>query len=134
MAIKRTVRGVSAWVVTWEKFGRHVKKPCEIAAILNPRIGHQRVKELVELLYVNQVFTLSEKIGYSMNKRFNPYPAEYGSTKGIRWTGIITCGHNPFLEAKLVKNLIVSKKGNREHISWTDIEPKVSYVEKNELN
>ncbi len=125
MAKKRTARGVSAWLVTWEKFGSHVKKPRHIAAILNSRISHQKVKELVELLYVNEVFSLTEKIGYSKNKSFNPYPAEYGSTKGIKWTGIITCGHNPFLEAKLVRDLVVIKKGNKEHISWTEIKPKI---------
>jgi hypothetical protein len=120
---KKTIRGISAWLITWEKFGGHVKKPRNIVAILNPRLGHQRVRELLELLYVNHVFTLSEKIGYAKNKIFNPYPAEYGSTNGIKWIGRITCGHNPFLEAKLVKNLIVSRKGNKEHITWVEIKP-----------
>lgn len=126
MINKKKDRGISAWLITWEKIGSHVKKPRKVAAILNPRIGHERIKEIVELLYVNEIFTLSESISYAQNRKYNPYPAEFGYTKGIRWTGRITCGHNPFLEATLVKNLLVTKKGIKEDISWVEKEPRVS--------
>ncbi len=41
--------------------------------------------------------------------------------EGVRWTGQIICGHNPWLLARLVDNLIVNidADGN-EAASWTD--------------
>ncbi|WP_158751142.1 hypothetical protein [Acidobacterium sp. S8] len=56
-----------------------------------------------------------------MRKQAQPYTAEFPMIEGVRWTGQIICGHNPWLLARLVDNLIVNidADGN-EAASWTD--------------
>lgn len=66
---------MKAWLVTWEAAGNKHKLENPIAAVLNPKLSPERVKEIVELLYVNHNFTFSERLSYSNNKKFNPYPA-----------------------------------------------------------
>ena len=105
-------RRISAWLVTWEGVGGHVKIEEQVAAILNPRRSVDRVKDIVELLYVNASHSYVERINYAKSRKNNPYPAEFGvSHNGVPWTGEVTCGHNPFLEARLVDNLRVEGDG-----------------------
>lgn len=55
---------MKAWLVTWESVGVRIKLENPIAAILNPRLSPERVSEIVELLYVNENFTLGERLAY----------------------------------------------------------------------
>jgi hypothetical protein len=124
MPIKRTDRGISAWLITWESMGNHVETPNKIAVILDPRMKPDRVKTIIELLYVNEEYSLSDRISYAKSKRNNPYPAEYDAIGGVKWQGRITCGHNPWLEARLVDNLKVRLDDNgEEQIIWVDRKP-----------
>ena len=99
------VRGISAWLVTWEHAGEHAKPRQRVAAVLNPRLSGQKVLEIVELLYANEPYNPSERIAVARSRRSNPYPARFGSLEGVPWEGEIVCGHNPWLEARLVRNL-----------------------------
>ena len=125
MAPKRTCEGVSAWLVTWEHQGNHAKPARHVAAIYNSRWGSERVRELVELIYVTTCYEISEQIMYATNKRaFNPYPAEFISLNGISWQGAIHCGHNPSLYARLVNNLRTEAFGDGEERVLWDERPK----------
>ncbi len=120
---KRPKGGISAWLVTWEASSAHVVPPRKIAAVYNPRWSPKRVKELVELLYVNSQYVISEQINYANNRNFNPYPAAFHRVRGVECMDSITCGHNPFLKARLVDNLIVTGEPDDEDmVQWNDRE------------
>jgi hypothetical protein len=117
----RRKRGITAWLVTWDHIGDHAKPPTRIAAILNPRWSSERVREIVEILYVNSNYCPSERIGYAKNKSFNPYPAEFDRLRGVPWLGRIFCGHNPFLYARVVDNLVAPDEGFDEtQVTWDE--------------
>jgi len=93
------------WLITWEGVGGHVEEQLKqpVACILSSRVSPKRVKELTELLYVNSCYSLEERLDYASQRRFNPYPAYYGTLEGITWQSQIYCGHNPYLFARFVE-------------------------------
>ena len=108
-----------AWLVTWESTGYQSK--AEIVAIINYRYPPIKIKDIIELLYINNRLTLSERLKYAKNRKNNPYPAEFESIKGVPWQGRITCGHNPWLYARIVDNLRIEidTEGN-ETLKWDE--------------
>lgn len=118
---RRKARKIEGWLVTWEWIGDHAKRDDKVAAILNPRFSAERVRELVELLYLTQNSTLSERMNWARDKHLNPYPAQFHTLDGVPWQGQIHCGHNPFLFARLVDDLAVERdaEGN-ERATWRE--------------
>ena len=113
-------RGLKAWLVTWEWIGDHAKPQNKIADVFDPRVPAEKVRQLVELLYHRDA-SLSEKISWRLRKRRQVYPAEFTRLEGVQWTGEIICGHNPWLRARLVDNLIIeTAEGGKETASWDD--------------
>jgi hypothetical protein len=113
-------KGFKAWLVTWEWSGDHAKPKDKIVEILDPRIPPERVRQIVELLYHREA-SLREKVAWRLRKRRQPYAAEFTVLEGVQWTGEITCGHNPWLRARLVDNLIIeTAEGGKETASWDD--------------
>ncbi len=107
---------VRAWLVTWEWASDRapVEDKDRIAAVLNSRLSAERVKEIVEILYVNATYSLSERLGYASREWFNPYPAQFGMTPGE-----VTCGHNPWLYARIVDQLQVERdEAGEEKLTW----------------
>lgn len=51
----------------------------------------------MESLYVNARYSLGKRLACTA-KKFNPYPAEYGTLGSAGWLDQITCGHNPSLK------------------------------------
>jgi hypothetical protein len=100
---------MKAWLVTWEWSGDHAERDDKIAAVLNSRLSSSRVEELVEFLYLNECYSVSEKMAVAQRKRDNPYPAQNDRTKS---GPLITCGHNPHLEARLVNDLTIESDAN----------------------
>jgi len=119
----RKRRGVTAWLVTWECSGDHAKREDRIAAVLNPRLFGTRVKEIIEFLYMNNCYTLRERLDYALHPRRNPYPARFGTLEGHHpWEGQVHCGHNPFLFARMVDELVIDDGegyGN-ENMTWKE--------------
>jgi len=116
----KTHKGLSAWLVTWEWCGDHAKPEGKIAEILSPRLSPERVREIVELLY-NQTASLSEKVAWRLLKRPQAYPAEFLMIEGVPWQGQVHCGHNPWLLARRVDNLVISSgEDGKGAASWTD--------------
>ncbi len=93
------------WVVTWEGPGKHAEASERFVAVLGCRLGGERVREYVELLYASLLYKPSEMIAFAGNKKKNPYPATFGVNNGVPWAGQIICGHNPYLFARKVDNL-----------------------------
>ena len=52
--------------------------------------------------------------------RKNPYPAEFAG----KWTGAITCGHNPYLEAFLADDVrLIQTADGSEELGYKRREP-----------
>jgi hypothetical protein len=121
--MSRKQQGIKAWLVTWDGCGPHaeVHGAARIAAILNPRLSADRVKSIVELIYVNSSFSLSERIDYA-KRGYTPYPVQFGTLNKVTWLGQMTCGHNPYLYARLV-NGIRRDTGAPEGITWDERPP-----------
>ena len=114
-------RKIVAWLVTWEWTGDHAKVENKIAAILNYRLLGENVRRIVELLYANNQYTLSERIAYAKNKKTNPYPARFDVINRKPWAGRIYCGHNPHLYARLVDDLVIKIDENGDEIpTWKE--------------
>ncbi len=111
---------MKAWLVTWEWCGEHTKRNDKFAAILNPRFSGKRVCELVGFMYRLAEYSLSDQAEYAKNKGYDPYPAKFGRMMdGSTWEGGITCGHNPFLHARLVDDLTVERNAEgKEEVKW----------------
>ena len=118
---------MKAWLVTWEWCGDHAKVEDNIAAILNSRLSGKRVREIVELLYVNSQYSPGERLRYANGKKFNPYPAQFGTLGRVPKEGEIFCGHNPYLHARRVDDCRVEGDGVEETLTWKEIpKPSVS--------
>lgn len=105
------LKAKSAWVVTWVGSNRQSEPP---VAILNYRLSARSVREIVEVLFASSQYNAEEKLRLAKNPRDNPYPAETSPFQRI------TCGHNPFLFARLVSNLKADNDGN---VTWTEPRP-----------
>jgi hypothetical protein len=114
---------MKAWLVTWEWVGDHAKRDDKVAAVLNSRLSESRVKKLVEFLYLNDSYAVSEKMAVAQRRRDNPYPAKVER-------GIITCGHHPFLQARLVDDLRVEYDGHGMDtaVTWKERSGRVERV------
>lgn len=115
-------KGIVAWLVTWEHIGDHAKPTREVEAFFNPHWSADRVIVLVEFIYASKEYSLAEQISIAKSRKNNPYPA----TRTER--GHITCGHNPWLHARLVDNLRVETTASgKDKVTWDERpEPKHS--------
>lgn len=105
----------SAWLVTWEWLGNHAKKEEKIVSILNYRYSLERVKKYIEQCYIDSEYLLVDKLSCAKSANNNPYQAE--SSSGDK----ITCGHNPFLFARIVHNVKIEKDINdNETLVWEE--------------
>lgn len=118
-------RKFKAWLVTWEWMGNHAKRDDKIVAVFDPRMTPAHIQELVELLYLNLVYGIHERVYYALHRRKNPCTAkcEYGEHR--RWPPMIHCGHNPFLTANLVESLGVERhEDSTETATWQNVRSK----------
>jgi hypothetical protein len=105
---QRAPRGRKAWLVRWEWAGNHAAVEQPVAAILSPRLGPERVRQAVELLYASLSYTPDEMLEAARDGGFNPYRATFntvnvrmdGRDLQVPWQGEIACGHNPWLAAR----------------------------------
>lgn len=120
MSIKaKTLKKRNAWLITWESPSKDyfaaLNRP-RVVAILKPQIGLSTIKKIMPaLFFAESKLNFSEKIGFSLSKQ-SPYKIREDSSR-IRY------GDNPWLEARLVKNLYVETYSNtewRETLHWTE--------------
>ncbi|HMU64913.1 MAG TPA: hypothetical protein PKD35_09545 [Nitrosomonas sp.] len=112
----------AAWLITWEGTSPPKRRSKRIVSILGCRVSSGRVLEHVEQLYIDLLYSLHEKITYARHRAKNPYSAEYVKIDGIQPGDRITCGHNPFLLARLVKNLEFHHGADGEEVlAWDEI-------------
>jgi hypothetical protein len=123
----------TAWLVTWEWIGDHarVKDEKKVVALFNYRWSGERVRDFVEQIYVALEFSDWSKVGVARNQRDNPYRAQFGTLNGRLWHGEVSCGHNPWLRARQVRNFeVVIDDDGTNHTRWEEIQrpnpPKLS--------
>jgi hypothetical protein len=123
-SVDRFMRGLdrashkkAAWVVFWT--GPNTPLDAEsIVAILDPRKSQEKVLDFVEQTYVAASCSLTEKMRLSTSRKDNPYPAQTNLDKDHRLVSI-TCGHNPWLEARFVRNLRIQRgPDGKELLTW----------------
>lgn len=107
---------MKAWLVTWDWTSDAAAVADEVAAILSPRYSIARVASLVEFLYAKRSATASELAAYAGKAARNPYRING------EFSGGMTCGHHPWLHARMVHDLQVStdQKSGIETITWTE--------------
>lgn len=109
-----------AWVVMWERHGNSSKEDKKIISFFDYRIGENEIKHFVEGIYADSQYTINERLFYLKYPRKNPYRAKFS---GI---AIITCGHNPFVIAKMVLNLcVINGKVNWDEINRKSIREEI---------
>jgi len=91
-----------AWIITQEGPSHST----EVIGILSSRYSDKRIKEYLQWLYELLNYYPDEHLGFSRyHKPFIPYKAQENWTFHSGVLSMITCGHNPYLVARLGKNL-----------------------------
>jgi len=112
----------SAWLITWEGTNAPKAQRKRVVSVLSGRTSSEKVREHVEQLHVDLLYSLHEKVTYARDRKANPYPAEFVRIDGVQWAGRITCGHNPHFVARKVKNLrIVQSAQGAEELEWHEL-------------
>lgn len=116
---RKKLKSKRAWLITWEG----TDTGSEVVAILNYRRSSETVSIFVEQLYIASEYSNVEKLTYAKNIKDNPYRPEYDTIDGTRWGSRMTCGHNPFLLARVVVNLaIIEDESGEESLIWEELE------------
>jgi hypothetical protein len=102
------------WLVTWDWAGDAAAVADIIAALFPPQWSENRVSLHVEMLYALVNYNTRELAEYAKHPSRNPY-------KALAERGIISCGHNPWLTARQVRDFQVETTDNGlETITWTE--------------
>ena len=110
----------NAWLITWESsrddYFKDLNRP-RVVAILKPQLDPSTIKKMLPILFTSEShLTFGEKIGYSFCRR-NP-----GWLRSD-FNCVIYCGNNPWLQARLVKELWVETYPEtvlRQTLHWTE--------------
>ena len=97
----------TAWLISREWIGDHVHVDQPVVATLDSRRSGEHVRQFAERLYCSTKFGIEEKVRVAGDAIANPYPAKVMQVKGASCHGVITCGHSPYLLARLVRNVRV---------------------------
>jgi hypothetical protein len=108
-----------AWIITQEG----TRQFREVIAVLSARKSGKTVKEYVEWLHALLNYGLGEHLGMAKyHNPTNPYEAEFTRTNtGVPVENLMFCGHNPYLVARLAKDIqVVDPEGDEPILKWTD--------------
>ena len=109
----------SAWVITQEG----TRHDAEVIGILSGRKGSDTAKEYVEWLHALLNYGPAEHMRLAKyQKPLNPYEATFMTTNtGIPVSDTIMCGHNPYLVARLAKDVsLIDADGEQPILKWTN--------------
>ncbi|MDQ3697197.1 MAG: hypothetical protein M3373_04130, partial [Gemmatimonadota bacterium] len=106
---------MKAWLVSWDWVGEDNAVVDPIVCVLPPQWSIERVRRAVQVLYAVSAYTVTELAEFAKRPRRNPYRAESSGAQ-------ITCGHNPFLVARVVSDLKIDRapKTRREVVTWRE--------------
>jgi hypothetical protein len=112
------IRMKRAWVITQEG----TRQSVEVVGVLSARKSGKTVKEYVEWLYALLNYGPIEHLDLAKYRDpTNPYEAEFTRTNtGVPVESLMFCGHNPFLVARLGKNLELIDADGSSVLIWTN--------------
>jgi hypothetical protein len=110
----------AAWLIFWNSvLPAGVEAHREVVTIMDSRKSVDRIREFVEQTYMATQYTLREKMLYATRPKHNPYPATVHADFRARLTAV-TCGHNPWLEARFVRGLRLERAPDgHEILTWS---------------
>jgi len=81
-----------------------------------------RIREFVELFYLNVYYGIGERVYYGLHRKKNPFKAKFIHNEGTPWPiPVVHCGDNPWLIARLVEDLTVERhEDGTETATWKD--------------
>lgn len=115
MATKR----MTAWLILWDWMGDHAKVEQPYVDIVSARRSEDYISKYVQRLYGVFHYTLAERTGFERYR--SPRDRPYLVTRDMTQVGlVISVGHNPFLKALMVRNLVVAADAEtgREVVTW----------------
>ena len=103
----------TGWLITWE-WGNDAKAVVDkVITIINHRRGGDSISNLIEIIYDINTSNIAELGSYAKDKAYRPYKSK------SHFNGTITCGSNPFIMARKVKNIEISVNNDqKEVIKW----------------
>ena len=109
---------MEAWLLSWS--GTQPGKPKnKILYILDASKSPEEVAEIVQILHNLFICNLAELADYSQPGAHIPYQSQLQETPP-GYTSIY-CGHNPHIDARLVRNLEVTEDSDGiETIAWEE--------------
>jgi hypothetical protein len=110
---------INPWLITWHPSGaaEEARVRNKVAAILHNRTSRADVEQIMRLLYANhyaegvQVY-LSEQVRYARR--------DYQAKPVRNPINVFTYGNNPFLQARLVHNLVVVQEAGFDVMRWEE--------------
>jgi hypothetical protein len=117
--MRRVPRKRKGWLITWESsrddYLADLKRP-RVIAILKAQYQSGTIRTILPILFTAESqLTFSEKLGYSFGRRRRNWLREEADS--------ISCGDNPWIRARLVKDLYVEHYDNtiwRQTLHWTE--------------
>lgn len=110
---------MTAWLILWEGSGEHARLENPLVDIISRHKGVLYIKEYVQRIHDLNCLTLMERAPAQRYSR--PISPGYIAQVQHGCHGItIHCGHNPFLVAKPVRNLVITYDSNtdKETATW----------------
>jgi hypothetical protein len=114
---------MKAWLLTWEWIGDHARVRDPFVAILSSRKSDRSVAEFVEYYYLLMTSSAKEIASFVNRPKNIPYKAERTvQINDVPHGDRITCGHNPFVYARKVSDLVVAHIHDQtvESIKWKE--------------
>jgi hypothetical protein len=110
----------SAWVITQEG----TRHSTEVMGILSARKSAKTVKQYVEWLYALLRCYPDQHLEYARYiDPIIPHEAEYKTNTGVPINSIMRCGDNPYLVARLAKNVkLIDEDPDKPILIWTNPE------------
>lgn len=97
--------------------GDHAAVERQLVAVLSGRVGHRRVRDFVRLFWAAHQLDADELIAQAKGVAM-PYEPQFGRLANAVYTGEITCGHNPWIYARLVANLRTERVDDARRLMW----------------
>lgn len=120
-SVKFQVKKKRAWLVRWESTEEPVQEQ-SIIAIFDSRKSSDFVADFVQQFYISHTCSIEEKVHYSSHSKEFPYQVEYERVRGAPWLGSMSCGHNPFITARVVEHLsLATSKDGATSLHWLPV-------------
>lgn len=120
---KYTKTKKKAWLITWEDKNNSSFSNDRVISIISSGVRSDKIATFIEQYYITNNYSLENKFFFSSKTKINPFPVVYAKTdEGLDYVRDMTCGNNPYIHARLVKNLKYSYKNSKEELSWENID------------